>query len=72
MQNPELVSHILMVSSLEHDTKKSPPGMNSTEETSCSWPYNVLNTVEVYKFHSFIVMSVEQEAKILPFGWYAM
>ena len=44
-QKPEVTSHILIVLSLEAENKKSPPGMNSTQDTSWSCPCNVLNTV---------------------------
>lgn len=44
-QYPELVSHILIVLSLDDENKKSPPGTNSTQDTSCSCPYRVFYTV---------------------------
>jgi len=62
------VSHILIVSSLEHDNRKLPELMKATLETSCSWPSRVLTTAKVYIDQSLIVISVAQEARVYPFG----
>lgn len=39
---PVATSHILMVLSLELESRKSPEGMKHTEETLWSWPWSVL------------------------------
>lgn len=42
LQNPVLISHNLMVLSLEHEKTKSPSGLKLTYETLWLWPLRVL------------------------------
>ena len=60
---PVATSHILMVLSLEEEMRKSPDGMNVTEETLWSCPCSVLMHVNEVKSQSLMDMSAEQEAE---------
>ena len=61
--DPVETSHILMVLSLDVETRKSPEGMKATLDTLWSCPCSVLMHSYVVKSHSRMDMSAEQEAR---------
>lgn len=63
---PVAISHILIVLSLEEDTKWSPVGINDTDDTLWSWPKNKFDKKGNYKLKddlSFLMLNC-------PKSWY--
>ena len=52
--------------SLLHDTRWSPEGTKATLLTLWSWPWSVFRHSYVWKSHSLMDMSAEQEANSFP------
>ena len=61
--HPVDISHILIVLSLDEESRKSAEGRKVTEDTLWSWPWKDLMHRKEDMSHSFTEMSAEQEAE---------
>ena len=62
MHFPDSILQILIVESSELVARSFTTGENATPMTNLEWPFKVCNTLPVWKFHIFAVLSQDPEA----------